>query len=45
MNVIHLDSVNSTMVRAKIEAESSAIEGTVILAEEQTKGRGRKYTT
>ena len=41
MNIIHLDSVDSTMAKAKSESESGAIEGTVILAEEQTRGRGR----
>ena len=41
INIIHLDSVNSTMARAKSEAEAGANEGTVILAEEQTNGRGR----
>lgn len=36
------DSVNSTNNRAKILAESGAEEGTLIVAEEQTAGKGRR---
>ncbi len=38
---IYLTSTSSTMDIARAEAESGAEEGTVVLAEEQTAGRGR----
>jgi BirA family transcriptional regulator, biotin operon repressor / biotin---[acetyl-CoA-carboxylase] ligase len=38
---IYLTSTSSTMDVARAEAESGAEEGTVVLAEEQTAGRGR----
>lgn len=40
-NLIHLDSIGSTNDLAKELAENGAEEGTVIIAEEQTEGRGR----
>lgn len=40
-NIIHLDSVDSTNDEAKKRAREGAKEGTVVIAEEQTKGRGR----
>ena len=40
-SIHHFDSLLSTMDRAKEEAEAGAHEGTVILADEQTRGRGR----
>lgn len=39
--VFHFDSIDSTNNQAKIMASKGAPEGTVILAEEQTSGRGR----
>lgn len=39
--IIYIDSINSTNVKAKELAGSNGIEGTVIIAEEQTQGRGR----
>jgi BirA family biotin operon repressor/biotin-[acetyl-CoA-carboxylase] ligase len=39
--LIYLTSTSSTMDIARAEAESGAEEGTVVLAEEQTAGRGR----
>lgn len=40
-NLVHFDSIGSTNDLAKELAEKGAQEGTVIIAEEQTKGRGR----
>lgn len=40
-NLVHFDSIGSTNDLAKELAEKGAEEGTVIIAEEQTKGRGR----
>ena len=40
-NVIHFDSVGSTNVEAKRLASEDAPEGTIVVAEEQGKGRGR----
>jgi BirA family transcriptional regulator, biotin operon repressor / biotin---[acetyl-CoA-carboxylase] ligase len=39
--LLYLTSTGSTMDDARREAESGAPDGTVVLAEEQTKGRGR----
>ena len=39
--VVYLTTTGSTMDDARREAEAGAAEGTVVLAEEQTKGRGR----
>ncbi len=39
--VMYFDSVDSTNTRAKILAEQGTEEGTIIIAEEQTSGRGR----
>ena len=39
--IIHHDSISSTMDEARREAEVGAPEGTVVIAEEQTAGRGR----
>lgn len=39
--IIYLDSVNSTNVKAKELAANNSVEGTVVIAEEQTQGRGR----
>jgi BirA family biotin operon repressor/biotin-[acetyl-CoA-carboxylase] ligase len=39
--LLYLTSTSSTMDVARGEAEASAPEGTVVLAEEQTRGRGR----
>ncbi len=39
--ILYFDSLPSTMDRARAEAESGTAEGSVIVAEEQTKGRGR----
>ena len=39
--IIHLTSTISTMDVARKEAEDGAAEGTVVIAEEQTAGRGR----
>jgi len=39
--VIHYDNIDSTNTQAKILASRGACEGTVLLAEEQTGGRGR----
>lgn len=40
-NFLHYDSIDSTNVLAKKLAQEGAVHGTVILAEEQTSGRGR----
>ena len=40
-NIIYLDSIDSTNTYAKKKAEGSFIEGTVVIADEQTGGRGR----
>jgi len=40
-NIIYLSSVTSTMDAAREQAERGAEEGTVVVAEEQTVGRGR----
>ncbi|MBI4181018.1 MAG: biotin--[acetyl-CoA-carboxylase] ligase [Chloroflexi bacterium] len=39
--VLYYSSLTSTMVVAKREAQAGAVEGTVIIADEQTGGRGR----
>lgn len=39
--VAHFPSLNSTMEMARREAKKGAVEGTVVIAEEQTAGRGR----
>ena len=39
--VIHYPSLTSTMEMAKQEAQQGAVEGTVVIADEQTGGRGR----
>lgn len=39
--ILYLDTTTSTMHRARKEAEEGAPEGTVVIAEEQTQGRGR----
>jgi len=39
--IVYLTSTGSTMDDARREAEAGATEGTMVLAEEQTKGRGR----
>lgn len=40
-NVIHKSSVSSTQILAHQQAQEGAAHGTVIVADEQTKGRGR----
>ena len=40
-NLIYLDSTTSTQDRARWEAEAGAPEGTTVVADEQTAGRGR----
>ena len=40
--IVYLQETDSTNTRAKILAEEDAPEGTVVIAEKQTKGRGRK---
>ena len=40
-NIIYQESVQSTNDAAKLEAQNGAIHGTVVVAEEQLKGRGR----
>ena len=44
-NLVCLDQATSTQDRAKIEAESGAPDGTAVLADEQTQGRGRFQRT
>src|SRR5262245_62084738 len=39
--VVYLTSTGSTMDEARREAEAGASEGTIVIAEEQAKGRGR----
>src|SRR6266545_2276419 len=39
--LLYLTSTGSTMDDARREAEAGAPDGTIVLAEEQTKGRGR----
>ncbi|SHH42321.1 BirA family transcriptional regulator, biotin operon repressor / biotin-[acetyl-CoA-carboxylase] ligase [Caloranaerobacter azorensis DSM 13643] len=39
--IIHFDSIDSTNIKAKQLAAEGAKEGTVVIAEEQTMGRGR----
>lgn len=39
--IIHFDSIDSTNTQAKILAAQGEVEGTVVIAEEQTEGRGR----
>ncbi len=39
--IIHFDTINSTNIKAKELAETGEKEGTVIISEEQTLGRGR----
>ena len=39
--ILYFDSLASTMDQARIEAEAGAPEGTVVIADEQTRGRGR----
>lgn len=41
-SIIYLDSVTSTNTYAKKKAEAAFREGTVVIAEEQTSGKGRK---
>lgn len=43
--VIYFSSLPSTMLAAREEARSGAVEGTVILADEQSAGRGRRERT
>lgn len=40
--IIYLDKVDSTNTRAKLEAENGARDGTLIVADEQTMGKGRR---
>ena len=40
-NIIYHDSVSSTNDVAKLEAQNGAVHGTVVVAEEQLKGKGR----
>lgn len=40
--IIYLNEVDSTNTRAKLEAENGACDGTLIVADEQTKGKGRR---
>ncbi len=40
--VVYLESVDSTNNHAKILAETGAVEGTLVVADEQTGGRGRR---
>lgn len=40
-NIIHFNSIDSTNTKAKEFATSGEVEGTIIISEEQTKGRGR----
>lgn len=41
-NIIYYPSLTSTNTMAKQEAQRGAVEGTVVIADEQTAGRGRK---
>ncbi len=41
-NVLFFDSIDSTNLRAKLEAESGAPDGTVVAADFQSAGRGRR---
>lgn len=43
--IIHFSRLNSTMEAARQEAKRKAAEGTVVVAEEQTAGRGRAKRT
>jgi BirA family biotin operon repressor/biotin-[acetyl-CoA-carboxylase] ligase len=40
--IVHFEETDSTNLRAKILAAAGAPEGTVVIAERQTRGRGRK---
>lgn len=40
-NIIHYETVDSTQIEAKKFARNQAPEGTLVIAEEQTQGRGR----
>lgn len=40
-NILYYDTLTSTMNKAKLLAESNESEGLVVIAEQQTKGRGR----
>lgn len=40
-NIIHFDSINSTNIKAKELAELGEVEGSIIISEEQTMGKGR----
>jgi len=40
-NIIHFDSINSTNIKAKELAELGEGEGSIVISEEQTTGRGR----
>lgn len=40
-NIIHFDTINSTNIKAKELAASGESDGTVIISEEQTAGKGR----
>lgn len=40
-SILHFDSINSTNSQAKNTAESAGNDGSVVIAEEQTSGRGR----
>lgn len=41
LNMIHFDTINSTNIKAKELASSDVSDGTVVVSEEQTAGRGR----
>jgi BirA family biotin operon repressor/biotin-[acetyl-CoA-carboxylase] ligase len=41
-DVVFFDETDSTNIRAKDLAENGAVEGTLVIAESQSKGRGRK---
>ncbi|MEK3886050.1 biotin--[acetyl-CoA-carboxylase] ligase [Bacillus sp. FSL K6-3431] len=40
-NILHFDTIDSTQTKANEEARNGAPEGMIIIAEEQTNGRGR----
>jgi BirA family transcriptional regulator, biotin operon repressor / biotin---[acetyl-CoA-carboxylase] ligase len=41
LNIIHFDTINSTNIKAKELASSDEFDGTIVVSEEQTSGKGR----
>ena len=41
-NICYFNELDSTNIRAKLEAENGAAEGTLVVADMQTAGRGRR---